>query len=310
MIDKKTHDTLVAEWKKVGRGIYQKWSRIHRLQFFLKFIHHFKNKKVLEIGCNAGLYGYEISKIAESYVGIDKGDYYISQANVTKKIMKMKNATFFNCNVKNFIKADQQGKMPEYNALFASFVLYHLTGKEINRLAAHVLPKCDVVIIQTRLKKRTPWRKYNPLKLNKLENVEKYLKDAGFECKSSMGKDGKYGITIATRSDNGNDQRKCDGDRARKSKSAGGRGASKLAQDRIPEGSTVLSPEREAASEGTDGLLLSSQKRVGDQGLLQDRQRGVLQAEPEGCDERVEETDEAGPIQCDSEINENSKGDN
>ncbi len=181
MISKELHKELIEKWGKVGRGIYQKLSRRHRLKYFMNHVDLFKGKSVVEFGCNAGLYGYEISQVAKSYIGVDRGDYYIDQANVTKTYMKNENVEFMHGNVKDFIKRDLAGNAPKYNALFASFVLYHMSKKETDRIAETMLPKCDLVVIPTRTKKRTPWKNYNPYKFNKPKNVKTYLEAAGFE---------------------------------------------------------------------------------------------------------------------------------
>ena len=92
MIDKKTHAKLEKKWAKAGRGVYQRWNRLEtRMPLFLKHVDKFKGLDVIEFGCNAGIYGYEISKRAKSYIGVDQGDYYIKQANITKKFFEMEN---------------------------------------------------------------------------------------------------------------------------------------------------------------------------------------------------------------------------
>ena len=190
---------LKPKWLKVHPAYYQKESRMHRLQFFLQFVDCFKGKGVLELGCNAGIYGYAIAKRAKSYIGVDKGDWYIKQANITRKCIENPNVKFYCSTVKNFIKMDIRKQVPVYNALFASFVLYHLTKKETDRLKEYVLPKCDVVIIQTRTKKRTPFKKYNPHKFNKPKNVEKWLTEAGFTCKTKWADDKRYADTVGVK---------------------------------------------------------------------------------------------------------------
>jgi len=196
MITEKLHQELEKRWAKVGAGVYQKRSRVHRLEFFLKHIHHFKGKSVCELGCNAGLYGYEIAKVAESYVGVDKGDYYHDQALVTKEYIRNHNVEFIQGNIKDFIKLDIAGKVPKYNALFSSFALYHFSQKEVDRIAETMLPKCSVVIISTRTKKRTPFRPYNKMKFEKPENVVNYLERAGFACKVHWPNSKKYALIV------------------------------------------------------------------------------------------------------------------
>jgi len=171
----------------------------------MNFVDHFKGKDCLEIGCNAGLYGYVIAEVAKSYVGTDRdlGGYYTKQSAITKKYIKNPNVKFLHGKAKDFIKLDIAGKAPKYNAMFASFVLYHLTEKETDRIAETVLPKCDIVIIQTRTQKRSPWKNYNPHEFNKPKNVVKYLEKAGFKCETHWPKGIKrYAIIIGKREKN------------------------------------------------------------------------------------------------------------
>ena len=200
MISLELHEKLMKKWAKVGRGLYQKPSRRHRLEYFLKFVHHFKGKDVLECGCNAGLYGYEISQVAKSYIGVDRGDYYIDQAKITQKYMDNKNVKFICGNVKDFIKLDLAGKAPKYNAFFSSFALYHFRKKETDRITETVLPKCDVVIISTRTAKRTPFKQYNPHHFEKPKNVVKYLKD--FKCEIFWHDTKKFAIIVGVKNEN------------------------------------------------------------------------------------------------------------
>ena len=202
MISKELHDKLMKKWAKVqkGAGTYQKWSRMHRLEFFLKYIDHFKGKQVLELGCNAGVYGYEIAKVANSYIGVDRGDYYIKQAKITQKYIDNSNVKFIHGKVKDFIKTDIRGEAPKYNALFASFALYHFTKKETDRITETILPKCDVVMILTRTAKRTPFKNYNPWHFEKPENVVKYLKD--FKCEIHKPDSKKFALIIGVKNEN------------------------------------------------------------------------------------------------------------
>jgi len=206
MISKELHRELEKKWGKVGKGVYQKIKRRHRLKYFMNHVDLFKGKDVVEFGCNAGLYGYEISQVAKSYIGVDRGDYYIDQANITKTYMENPNVEFMHGNVKDFIKRDIAGKAPKYNAMFASFVLYHMSKKETDRIAETMLPKCDIVVIPTRTKKRTPWKNYNPYKFNKPKNVKAYLEAAGFKVEivwpegtAVTQKKQKYAYVIGTR---------------------------------------------------------------------------------------------------------------
>jgi len=185
---------LERQWLTVGRGVYQKRSRIEgRLPFCMKFFDRFNGKDVAELGCNAGVYGYEIAKHAKSYVGVDQGEYYIAQANITKRYIENENVSFLCGNIKDYIKkVKDSGEMP--NALFSSFALYHFSTKEVDRIAESLLPSCSDVVISTRTQKRSPMRLYNKYKFWKPKNVAKWLQRAGFTTEIHNSPDKKFAV--------------------------------------------------------------------------------------------------------------------
>jgi len=255
MMDKETHAKLEKEWFKVGRGVYQYWSRIkRRMPYFLQFADIFEGKDVLELGCNAGMYGHALAQIAKSYIGVDKGDYYVDQAKLTQKLIENPNVLFYKGNIKDFIKQDLKGEMPTYNALFSSFALYHFSEKETDRILETVLPKCDVVVIQTRIQKRSPWKKYNPWQFNKPKQVKKYLSLAGFECEIHYPENKIMAEIIGRRKDvdKGNDK----GDTEKPIKASSGRGTQGVNEGRNDEGMPKRNAKRNPPdAKGGSGVL-------------------------------------------------------
>jgi len=299
MLDKATHAKVEKIWAKLGPGVYQRWNRLEtRMPLFLKYIDKFKGKNVIEFGCNAGIYGYEIAKVAQSYIGVDQGDYYIAQAQATKKFFDMNNATFKCKRVKAFIrdcqKAEERGEdTPKINAVFATFVLYHLNDKETDLIAEYLFPKCGTVVIMTRTSKRSPWRKYNGRKLHEIKNVEKYLEENGYQCESEMHVSKKFGITIATKEIvDDNDNGKGEGDRQGTNKSTRRPRSPRVSKRRVREGGEVLPAEREVDAERSNGVLPQAQAGVGTEGDVQGGQREMLSSEQTGGDEGVEEQEE------------------
>jgi SAM-dependent methyltransferase len=249
MIDKKLHKKLTKQWAKVGRGIYQRWGRMYRVKFFLKFIELFRDKNVIELGCNAGIYGYEIAKVAKSYIGIDQGDYYIKQAKITQKEIKNPNVKFITKYVRSYIRDQQKkeaSKRDKIDALFACFALYHFSEKEIVLIQDYLLPKCDAVIISTRTRKRTMWKKNNQRKFYKPKKVVDYLKESGFRCAVYPSKDKKFAIITGVKdvSDKGENNR----NRASKNKAAPRRRTQGIKQNGVPKGRSVLSSKRKVVA--------------------------------------------------------------
>ena len=210
MLSKREYNEIAKDMKL---KVYQRFDRLDiRLRFFEQFIPLLEGKDVIEFGCNAGFYGYEVAKVANSYLGVDPSDRYIPQALVTKRFIKKfnTNVDFVKRRVKGWIRDQQKaidsGREPyPFNAMYASFALYHFSDKEVDLIRDYVLPKCDIVIIQNRTKKRTDrkrgkeWRKHNKYRFEKTANVVKWLKEAGFECEVHWGPEKKFCDVIGRR---------------------------------------------------------------------------------------------------------------
>lgn len=189
---------LVDEWEKIGPAYQIPRRSRDKLEFFVKHgLPYFKGKNVLEIGCNAGIFGLHIAEEAESYVGVEpanllkyprlgqkareaklaksppKTDYF-KQALVTLKQMPV-GTQIVNTKIKDFISCREAYN---YNAFFACYALYHFTNTELDALSEYIWPECDVVLIQTRHQKRpTRHNKYN---FWQPKNVERFFEKLGF----------------------------------------------------------------------------------------------------------------------------------
>jgi len=195
---------LVKLWEKHGPPYQIPRRSEYRLDFFkkhgLKFL---GGKNVLELGCNAAYFGHHIAPYSRSYIGVEPANLiskkpykvdYFKQAQITKdySIGKME---LYNQTLKGFCALE---KIPSFNALFMSFVLYHLSDKEIDLLKKHILQKCDTVIILTRAQKRP--KQHNSYKFWKSKRVVKFLEGQGFNVEVIWEKDKKFSIEIGTRS--------------------------------------------------------------------------------------------------------------
>lgn len=221
MISMQLHRKLIRQWRTVGDGvsIYQNEKRVQRrLPAFCSRVHYFQGLDVLELGCNAGIHGYEISQVAKSYVGVDMGKYFIDQAQFTAVHCKCP-VGFVHAKVKTFLKLMQEGVYGPFNALFASYALYHFSGKETDRLQQQVLPICKLAFIRTRTRKRTPFRNYNPYRFEKPKNVARWMETAGLQVvEMSWEEQKRYCDIIGKRPEGeGADQGCCKRDEAGKS---------------------------------------------------------------------------------------------
>ena len=189
MIALATWNKLVKEWEsKVGPAYQIPRRSKDRLVHFCKHcIPHLKDKAVVEIGANAGIFGYEIAKVAKRYIGVEPANKvreakkekprtdYFKQAQITLEQIKEfnPNAVFLHDTIPEFCKREFTG-----NAFVACFALYHFLNHEIDLLKEHVWPRCDVVIIQNRVQDRP--KQHNKYKFYKTKNVVEFFEQLGF----------------------------------------------------------------------------------------------------------------------------------
>ncbi|OHB53063.1 MAG: methyltransferase, TIGR04290 family [Planctomycetes bacterium GWF2_41_51] len=77
---------------------------------------------VLDIGCNAGFYSFELAKLGAKVTAIDSNDHYLRQAKWgAEKLHLEKNITFKNMQLYDLINSDEK-----YDIIFFLGVFYHL----------------------------------------------------------------------------------------------------------------------------------------------------------------------------------------
>lgn len=200
MIDKQTYQKIAKGWKG---SVYQNYGRMQvRLPFLSEEVFPlFKDKRVLEIGCNAGVPAYEICKYAKAYVGVESERGYYSQALVTRKAIENAEVEFLNMSIKTFVKRLVRGTIDsKFDAVYCSYVLYHFCDQEVKMFLKEILSRCDLAVVPTRkVLKGRDYSHKNKYWLRTPKNVEKLLKGAGLVCKTVWPPNKKYFCTIGTR---------------------------------------------------------------------------------------------------------------
>lgn len=204
LLTKDQYRELSGNWAKYGT-IYQEYGRYQvRFPTLLKHINVFKGKNVLEVGCNAGLAAYHIAQVANCYTGVEQEKGYWQQALETKKhIPELEHEpTFLNMSIKSFMKRIKNGELKdETDAAYLSYVLYHFSDKEVRMFEKMILPKLDVIIVQSRFAERNKKgrKKHNSYAFWHPMNVEKYLNKNGFSTTVEWGPERKFHFIIGSK---------------------------------------------------------------------------------------------------------------
>lgn len=205
MISEELYDKLYEKWSNLTgeRHIYQAKDRVwKRLLDYEKYVPVLKGKKVLEIGCNAGMHAYMICQVAESYLGLDPSPQYSKHSAITSEYIENKDCVFMKGTIQDLIKIDF-----DIDAFCANYCLYHVPDNELELIAKYVMPKVKTVVIQNRNQKRpTP---HNSYKFWKNKRIVQWLQGQGFsdievhdseETRRNEGKDiPKWSTIIAKR---------------------------------------------------------------------------------------------------------------
>lgn len=190
MIDEKFYKRIEKTW--CGR-IYQAWSKEkHRLEHFTAVAPLFEGKRVIDIGCNAGLHAVEICEYADSYLGIEaKPDYYI-QALQTRKFIDHPECLFVRANAIDYIVKNH----PACDALLMSFVIYHLTDDEIEVLRKKILPGIPLLVVYNRVDRPTIKNSWN---LHEPDKMVVFLRDNGYDTEFHWGRKNLFYSIVARR---------------------------------------------------------------------------------------------------------------
>jgi len=262
----KHYPQLLKEWK--GKVYQNQGMMRHKMKPLGEVLHLFKGKKVFEIGCNAAIQSIDISAFAESYIGIEAKKEFYEQAIVTKKICGLNKADYFNCRLEDMIK----NGLPDFDTLYASYVLYHLNDEEVNSLKKHILPKCGLVIIFNRDEKRK--NEDNRYRLENPKNVEKMLVECGFKVQvrfiKTKGNADNIWRIIGERNDKLQNQGEPKEDKQGTPDSSDGRGAFSN-QGRVADNDKSGTVEQQGVAGGENSDIQAVEPEQGDQDILRDR---------------------------------------
>jgi len=167
-MDKQIYKKIKSGWKK---PIYQNPGK-KKMKKTLEYLYLLQGRKVVDFGSNAGIITYDIAKYAKEFVGVEYDLHFYKQSLDTLKHIRTP-GQFVNQSVGDFIKTTNF----DYDAIFASCILYHLKTDEIDLIREKMLPKCEVVLFVSREDKKK--KNNNPYDLGKWKNIKSFLTDAG-----------------------------------------------------------------------------------------------------------------------------------
>jgi len=175
----------MSDIKKIAehwRSSYQGTDRFINtvVPHFRPYLKHLDGKDVVDVGSNAGLLSYEISKIAKSCLGVEPLLEYYEQALITNCYTKG-NCIFLNETIEKFSDRNDVN----YNALFASNVLYHLKDKGVDAIRK-ILKNCDTALLFSRENKP---KKKNRFDLYHWKNIQTFLEEEGFKARTLIDPD-------------------------------------------------------------------------------------------------------------------------
>ena len=172
-MDKQIYKKIKSGWKK---PIYQNPGK-KKMKKTLEYLHLLKDRRVVDFGSNAGIITYDISQYAKEFVGVEYDPHFYKQSLDTLKHIKIP-GQFVNQSVGEFINTTKF----DYDAIFASCILYHLKTDEIHLIRDKMLQWCEIVVFISREDKKK--KTNNPYDLGKWRNIKSFLTDAGMDVET------------------------------------------------------------------------------------------------------------------------------
>ena len=182
-MDEATYREISKQWRGV---IYQGWPN-PKYKKVTRHIDVFQGKRVLDIGCNAGVITYDIAQCAAEWVGLEKDQGFFEQAEITGRYIGTP-GRFVHMSLAQFL---EHGDF-DYNALYGSHVLYHLQHSELDAIQKVMMPRCDVVaFIASFSRQRRD-------KFSQAEYIETWIQDGGMRTEV-RDRDRKWATVIGWR---------------------------------------------------------------------------------------------------------------
>ena len=169
--------TLQKQW--IGK-VYQKKSKEWRrlAHFEERIAPFFSCRRVVDVGCNAGLMALPLCKCVSHYTGVEMDDVYYAQTAETAKMLFPGRFDFVHGDAVKYLTTH----VGDYDALLLSCILYHLPDLDLELMATVVLPSVDFAVVYGRYYRPTIKNTYA---LEKPENNRKLFESCGFEVRNS-----------------------------------------------------------------------------------------------------------------------------
>jgi SAM-dependent methyltransferase len=142
----------------------------------MKHIDVFKDKFVVDIGCNAGYITYHLAQHAREWLGVERDEHFYIQALETANFIETP-GSFIHSSLEYF--CEELEKEYDYDAVYGANILYYLSNDALTLLQEKVLAKCDIVLMTSRENK--PAKPWNDRNLGKYINIKPYLEECGFD---------------------------------------------------------------------------------------------------------------------------------
>lgn len=109
----------------------------------------FKNKRILDMGCNAGGMMAELFNLDIHYTGIDYKDLFVNQANFVKDFYKI-NGDIFKYDISNKSSVELKNELGSYDVIFCIGLIYHISKiKDVRSIIDYSLNNSEKTILSS-----------------------------------------------------------------------------------------------------------------------------------------------------------------
>ena len=172
------YDLIVEEWDK-DVVVYQDYPWVStRHNTVSNFFKAFQGKDVLDIGCNGFMSAWSVMKYAKSMIGIESNEGFYRQGKKTLECLTSywqgKDVEIYNKYFRDYITNPHA----PFDAFLGYCILYWLEEDDVKLLCDEVLPKCNNIIVSSRMAHNPSHR--NKRELWKEKNLKAFVTEQGF----------------------------------------------------------------------------------------------------------------------------------
>ena len=159
-------------------GARSKKVLMENLDTHTDILKNIKDKRILDIGCNAGGLMLELSKRGAIVTAIDINDTFINQAQFIKEYYQLDNCKVIKYNICNYSLHENLSNLGYFDIICYFGLIYHLNYEKNRSILEYIYNATDIALSSSQI---TPYHLRNLDWDLSVENIDKLVLSVGYK---------------------------------------------------------------------------------------------------------------------------------